>query len=98
MKWIDGLNYEEKKKQDRTKYVEKLLEKTKWHKWFAWYPVVIGETKNKHLIKVWLQYVYRRGVSHSELSTMKQWIESWGGYKPEIYYWQYSTEKPVDEE
>lgn len=35
------------------------LKKEKWHKWFAWYPVVSGEEKGKYRI-VWMQKVYRK--------------------------------------
>lgn len=39
--------------------------KGKWHKWFAWYPIIIGETKDNHNIVVWLQYIERKGEFHS---------------------------------
>jgi len=33
---------------------------TNWHKWFAWYPITIGESDGRK-IKLWLEYVERRG-------------------------------------
>lgn len=32
-----------------------LKERYKWHKWFAWYPVSVGDSEYR-----WLEYVYRR--------------------------------------
>lgn len=54
MIWVNGLIYEYKKKK-----------KEQWHKWFAWYPVVIRITEDHHEVKAWLQYVERIGRFHS---------------------------------
>lgn len=45
----------------RWNYVDPEVEMQKWHKWFAWYPVIIDDKK------VWLETVERRarsGLSH----------------------------------
>lgn len=39
----------------------KMLEKCRWHKWFAWYPVTVSITPDKDRIRVWGQYVCRCG-------------------------------------
>jgi len=57
MKWIDGLTDQEKQRRRS----EKLAKRGEWQRWFAWYPVTVGEVK-KHKIKVWLDYVERRGI------------------------------------
>lgn len=36
-------------------------EKTKWHLWFAWFPVVVDYTPDGDMVKVWFEYVYRCG-------------------------------------
>jgi len=48
MIWKNGPTWEEYKKQN-----------LKWHKWFAWHPVVVGITQDQHKIKAWLQYIER---------------------------------------
>jgi hypothetical protein len=50
MIWENGLTWEGEK-----------VKKEKWHKWFAWYPVIIGKTEDEHHIKAWLQYIERQG-------------------------------------
>jgi len=35
-------------------------EKVKWHKWFAWYPVIVGDNE------VWLETVERRFIGRSK--------------------------------
>lgn len=50
MEWKNGLTSDEKKRR-----------KEDWHKWFAWFPVVIGITADHHRIKAWLQVVERKG-------------------------------------
>jgi hypothetical protein len=44
---------------------------TKWHRWFAWYPVEIS--KEKITIKVWLGFVYRRCVYHNPYKCFRRW-------------------------
>lgn len=54
MKWTNGLTWQEKdKKKDENR--------GKWHIWFAWFPVTIGLTTGNRKIKVWLEYVQRKG-------------------------------------
>jgi|GEM_PF-4700148 len=51
MKWING----------RT-IMAKIHRRKNWHRWFAWYPVIIGQTgtgEEEREVKVWLQYVER---------------------------------------
>jgi hypothetical protein len=50
MIWKDGPTWEETKRI-----------RAEWHKWFAWYPVVI-RIEEGHKIKAWLQYVERKGI------------------------------------
>ena len=50
MRWIDG--------ETRSHKVSRL---SRWHEWFAWYPVRVGWTGSGHWIKVWLATVLRRG-------------------------------------
>lgn len=69
MKWINGETWE----SERTR-------KSDWHKWFAWFPVVIAirlmpEGKSR-TIQVWLEYVERKG----------QYCSSWGS---EGWEWEY---------
>jgi hypothetical protein len=52
MIWKNGLTKNEK-------YRLKTIKTQTWHKWFAWYPVVIW-IKEGHQIKAWLQYLERR--------------------------------------
>lgn len=51
MKWIDGYTRQVQRRR-----------KQEWHKWFAWFPVTIDFTSEGRQIKVWLQYVMRKGV------------------------------------
>lgn len=40
----------------------------KWHKWFAWFPVVIGKQKKNGIernVKVWFRNIYRKRTSDS---------------------------------
>lgn len=53
MKWINGL----------TAYA-KVDHRENWHQWFAWYPVCVGITPDRHKIKVWWESVERRGTFH----------------------------------
>jgi len=38
-------------------YREKIEQKEKWHVWFAWYPIRIGQTRDCR----WLEKVWRKG-------------------------------------
>lgn len=58
MKWVNGLTWEERNRRRD----EKEAKLTQWRRWFAWYPVIVGETPDrKRTIKVWWQYVMRSG-------------------------------------
>ncbi len=48
MKWIDGFTWKEKIKRKET-----------WHRWFAWYPVMVAED-NGRKVMAWWEYVERR--------------------------------------
>jgi len=68
MKWINGRTY-----KARDAYLKD------WHKWFAWHPVIIGTTgegKEEHSVKVWLQYLERKGT----------YYQGWGG---NFWVWEY---------
>lgn len=56
--------------------VEKIRLKGQWHKWFAWFPVTVGLTNEQRKIKVWLQYVERKGEYNAY-------------YKPWCWCWEY---------
>jgi len=61
MKWVNGLNEKEKGRIYSEKYDKRDRRRHMWTKWFAWFPVVVGETDDGlRKIKVWLQYVERR--------------------------------------
>jgi len=61
MKWIDGLTEKEKDRIYSENYYERDRRRHMWRKWFAWFPVEIGETDDGvRKIKVWLQYVERK--------------------------------------
>ncbi len=53
MKWIDGLTW--RSKRHRLEH---------WHKWFAWFPVMVGITPEGRKVKVWLEMVERKGIYH----------------------------------
>lgn len=46
-------------KETKSPYYDEMV---KWHKWFAWYPVVVGTTEDQHYIKAWLTIVERRAT------------------------------------
>lgn len=57
MQWINGETWKSEK-----------LRKSNWHKWFAWFPVVIGKQKKNGIernVKVWLRNIYRKRTSDS---------------------------------
>jgi len=68
MKWIDGETWESIKKR-----------KENWHRWFVWYPVSVSEITVKgkiRKIKVWMEYVERKGVydyNWGSLASSKSW-------------------------
>lgn len=71
MKWVTGYTIERKNEL-----------KQQWHRWFAWYPVVVGETVLGRKIKIWLEYVERMGsISYD-----------WDGNN----YWRYEYRTIVD--
>jgi hypothetical protein len=63
MKWISSYTYE-----------AKIERKEQWHRWFAWYPVVVGVTNEKRQTKVWLQYVMRKGIHWKNYTLSKDWL------------------------
>ena len=54
-----------------------------WHKWFAWYPIVIETYDEKEVTKVWWQYVWRTGKYIS-------------AYEAGWWEYEYSLSKPFD--
>ena len=57
MEWINGETRESKWRRKK-EYL------SNWHKWFAWYPVIIGYVESEGKVrrkKAWLQYVFRDG-------------------------------------
>jgi hypothetical protein len=57
MEWINGETQE-----------SKIIRKQKWHKWFAWFPVVVEYViidKKIRKVKIWLDYVNRKGTYHT---------------------------------
>lgn len=54
MQWINGETWKSEK-----------LRKSNWHKWFAWFPVVVSEVQMPdgkiRSVKVWLDTVERKG-------------------------------------
>jgi hypothetical protein len=56
MIWKNGLTEEAKRK---IRVQKRRLAIKEWHKWFAWYPVII-RIENDHNIKAWMQYVERK--------------------------------------
>jgi hypothetical protein len=49
MRWINGYIWE-----------EKVRRKGIWHEWFAWYPVIVGQTEEKRKIIIWWEKVLRK--------------------------------------
>ena len=47
---------------------------TNWHKWFAWYPITIFE-RNERKVKLWLEYVERKGRIVSGGISESNWYE-----------------------
>jgi len=46
----------------------------KWHKWFAWHPVIIRYDENNNTILVWLQTVERKIAT--EYGLLFLWFDS----------------------
>jgi hypothetical protein len=53
MRWINGLSSAEVNRRNQT-----------WHKWYAWYPVKVGETKDGHMIYACFEVVWRRQLEY----------------------------------
>jgi len=68
MRWIDGLTDNEKERL----FNERIKRKEAWHRWFAWYPVTVGE-QGKHKIKVWLSFVERKGICFHNYTHILDW-------------------------
>jgi len=49
-----------------TRKIKQPFDNKKWHRWFAWYPIKIGITNDGHHIKLWLEYVERKGYHTSD--------------------------------
>jgi hypothetical protein len=69
MIWSGRKTYEQRQLEKK--------EKENWHKWFAWYPVNIGECGGRYQ-KAWLCPVFRKKVK----------LETFDGY---YYRWKYNT-------
>jgi hypothetical protein len=54
MRWINGYDWE-------TAWEKKCQLRKRWHRWFAWYPVVVGYTGGRRQKKAWLEDVLRSG-------------------------------------
>ena len=50
MKWVNGLTDKEIHRR-----------REQWHRWFAWFPVIVEITEDGHKVKIWLETVERRG-------------------------------------
>ena len=50
MKWTNGLTWE-----------EKVRRRGIYHRWFAWHPVIVSITDDGRRVKVWWEYVERKG-------------------------------------
>ena len=75
MEWVNG---ETKTSKDKRK--------ESWHKWFAWYPVIIGSIQidgKERYIKAWLQYVSRLG--------------RYGNFSGRWYFTYRSPDKTIEE-
>ena len=48
--------------------MKKLInDRTTWHRWFAWYPVIAYDSRNEKIYyRVWWEYVERRLHSYAE--------------------------------
>lgn len=51
--------------------VKKTL-RMQWHRWFAWYPVRVGENECR-----WLEYVERRGIDYHCDETGSWWDDEY---------------------
>lgn len=60
-------------------YEEKTNRLNQWHKWFAWYPILIKDRQN--IYRYWLCNVYRRGSLH--VGSRTYW-----------WHWQYTLSDP----
>ena len=58
----------------------------KWHKWFAWFPVVIEEYSNGSKTKIWWQRIWRISKKHER------------DYEPYGFYYtnKYQINKPKE--
>jgi hypothetical protein len=54
MRWTDGLSADEIRRREKV-----------WHKWYAWFPVVVGETSDGHMIYAWFEVVWRHRVEYT---------------------------------
>lgn len=60
------------------KWIKLHNDKTLWHRWFAWHPVVVDVKDDGSQEYVWLEYVQRCGIYYS-------WIEG--------SYWEWNYKK-----
>lgn len=48
-----------------------------WHKWFAWYPITVGQTSDSYgrvcEYRVWLEFIERREVPNDPESIHTSW-------------------------
>jgi hypothetical protein len=90
----------EQKQRERIKKREDI--ETNWKPWFAWYPVKVDKTETGEDIKMWFEWVERRGIwiLHDLFNfqpTLRLMVESRGGeYKTTDYdhgYWVWRYRK-----
>jgi hypothetical protein len=55
MRWLGSLTVME----EVDKWLRKNKPKEVWSKWFAWFPITVGE-QNGRYVRVWFGYVERR--------------------------------------
>ena len=51
------------------------IENTKWHVWFAWYPVTVNKTPDGDHRRVWLSFVLRCISTHVSGCQQKFYIK-----------------------
>ena len=73
MRWVNGLTWEA--------YCE---QRQNWHRWFAWFPVVVRITDDGHNVRAWMEYVER--------SSTYQLLGGWAGCGGWVH--QYREAKP----
>lgn len=62
MKWVSSITKEHKDNMKKT-----------WHRWFAWYPVTIAVNLHNRKVKVWLEWVERKGRINYASASFPDW-------------------------